>query len=82
MVGGTEETALAGKGQQILVAAIFALRTGKAVVRIATVQIPANDLLQTGPPETIPPWKMIIVCLNKGFEIVLYTAVVIRINDP
>ena len=31
--------------QQVLMAAVFALHAGKAVVEIAAVQIPVNDLL-------------------------------------
>jgi hypothetical protein len=43
---------LAGKSQQIFVAAVFAFHTGKTVVQIAAIQIPIN-LLKIRPPEAI-----------------------------
>ena len=45
-------TALAGEGQQVLMAAVFALHTGKAVVQVAALQIPVNDLIRISPPES------------------------------
>jgi hypothetical protein len=47
MAGGAEMTPLAGECQEVFVAAIFALHTGKAVVQVAAVQIPVDDLLDT-----------------------------------
>jgi PAS domain-containing protein len=55
VAGGAEVAALAGKGQEIFMAAVFALHAGKAVVRVATVEVPVNDLLQIRPPETVLP---------------------------
>ena len=55
MAGGTEMTALAGKGQQIFMAAIFAFHTGKAVVQIAAIEIAVDHLLEIGPPESVLP---------------------------
>ena len=40
-------TPLAGECQEVFVAAIFALHTGKAVVQVAAGQIPVDDLLDT-----------------------------------
>jgi hypothetical protein len=37
MAGWEEMAALAGEGQQVLVAAVFAFHAGKTVVRVATV---------------------------------------------
>jgi len=45
--------ALAGKGQKAHMAACFALNEGKAVVQVAAFQIPVNDLLDIGPPESV-----------------------------
>ena len=59
-------------------AAILAFHTGKAVVQIAAIQIPVNNLLQIGPPESVLPGEMIVIDPDKGLEIVLHTAVVIR----
>ena len=58
--------ALAGKRQEIFMAAIFAFDAGKAVVRVAAVQIPVNDLLQIGPPEAVLPGEMIVTCSALG----------------
>jgi hypothetical protein len=46
-------TALAGEGQEIFMAAILAFHSGKAVVQIVAIQIPVNNLLQIGPPESV-----------------------------
>ena len=55
MAGGAKVTALAGKGQQIFMAAVFAFHAGKAVVQIATVEITIDHLLDIGPPEAVLP---------------------------
>jgi hypothetical protein len=41
---GLKAVTLAGEGKQLLMAAVFALHTGKAVVEIAAVQIAVNDI--------------------------------------
>jgi hypothetical protein len=71
-------TALAGEGQEVFMTAIFTFHTGKAVVQIAAIEIAVNDLLQIGPPESVLPGEMLVINPDKGFKIVLYTAVVIR----
>jgi len=43
-------TALAGEGQKIFMVAIPALHPGKAVVQVATIQVPVNNLLEIRPP--------------------------------
>jgi len=53
MAGGAEVAALAGKRQQIFMAAVFAFHTGKAVVRIAAVEIAIDHLRDIGPSETV-----------------------------
>jgi hypothetical protein len=45
------------KRQEIFMAAVLTFHTGKAVVQIAVVEIPVNDLLQIGPTETVMPWR-------------------------
>ena len=55
MAGWAKMTALAGEGQQILMAAVMTFDTGKAVVRIAAVEIPMDHLFDIGPPETVLP---------------------------
>jgi hypothetical protein len=77
MAGGTEMTALAGKGQEIFMLTIRAFHPGKAVVQVATVQVAGNDRLEVGPPEPVPPFEPILVDLNKGFKMVFHAPVVI-----
>ena len=77
MAGGAEMSALARKSQQILVVTVFAFHSGKAVVQIAALQIPVNDLLQIGAPEAVLPGKMLIVDTDEDLKIVLYSTIVI-----
>ena len=55
MAGWAKMATLAGKSQQIFVTAVITFDTGKAVVRVATVQIPIDHLLDIGPPEAVQP---------------------------
>jgi len=48
-------TVLAGKCQEIFVAAIFAFHTGEAVVQITTIEIAIDHLLDIGSPEAVLP---------------------------
>jgi hypothetical protein len=50
-----------GKRQEVFVATVFAFHTGKAVMQIAAVEIPVNDILQIGPPEVMLPGEMLVV---------------------
>jgi hypothetical protein len=59
-------------------AAILAFHAGKAVVQIAAIQIPVNNLFQIGTPETVLPGEILLIDPDEGFKIVLHTAVVIR----
>jgi hypothetical protein len=59
-------------------AAVFAFHTGKAVVQIAAVEIAVYDLLQIRPPEAVLPGEMIVIDPDKGLEVVLHEAVIIR----
>jgi hypothetical protein len=79
VAGGAKVAALAGKGQQIFMAAVFTLHTGEAVVQIAAVEVPVNDPLQIRLPEAVLPGETIVIDLNKGLEVVLDAAVIIRI---
>ena len=79
MAGRAEVTALAREGKQIFMVAIIASDSGKAVFKIAAIEITVNHLLDIRPPETILLGKMFIIGLNKGFEIVLDTMIIIRI---
>jgi hypothetical protein len=46
-------TSIAGENHEVFVAAVFAFHTGKAVVQIAAIQIPINNLLKIRPPGAI-----------------------------
>jgi hypothetical protein len=79
VAGGTEVPALAGKDQQIFMAAVLAFDSCKAVMRVAAVEIQVNDLLQIRPPEAVMPGELIVIDLDEGLKMVLYAAVIIRI---
>lgn len=51
--------------------------TGKAVVRVAAVEIPIDHLLDIGPPETVLPGKILLIDPDKGFKVVFHAAVII-----
>ena len=59
-------------------ATIFAFHAGKAFVQITAIEIAIDHLLDIGPIETELSEKRLIIDPDKGFKIVLYTAVVIR----
>lgn len=77
MTGGTEVAALAGKCEEIFMAAVFALNADKAVVQIPAIQIPVDDLLDIGAKKSILPFKPCLVDLEKGFKMILYAPVII-----
>jgi hypothetical protein len=65
VAGGAEVTALAGKCQEVFVAAVFAFHTGKSVMQIAAIEVPVNDLLRMRSSESALPGEMIIIkCLG------------------
>ena len=74
-----EVTAFTRKGQKILMATISALDPGKAVVQIATVKIPIDDLFHIWAEKAILPRKPILIHVRKGLEMILNAAVVRRI---
>ncbi|MFH1942810.1 MAG: hypothetical protein ABIL68_11985 [bacterium] len=55
---------LAREGQQVSVAAIYTIHTGKAVVPIAAIEIAVDYLLDIGPSEALSPhmWADLIGC--------------------
>jgi len=69
---------LVEKGSKVFMAAVFTLHTDKAVVRVAAIEVPVNDLLQIRPPESVRPFESLLVDLNKGFKMVLHVPVIIR----
>ena len=78
MAGGAEMAALARKCQQIFMAAIIAFHAGKPVAQITAVEITIDHLLDIGPPESVLPGEILVIYPDKGFNIILYAAVVIR----
>ena len=78
-------TTLAREGKKILVIAVFALHPGKAVVQVAAIKITIDDLLEIGAEESVGPLKPFLVALDKGFQMILDTMVIIgslRIAGP
>jgi hypothetical protein len=71
--------ALAGKCQQVFMAAIFTFDSGKTVVQTSTVEITVNHLFDIWPPEPILPGVKVVINLHEGLEAVFDAAVVIRI---
>jgi len=55
MAGWAEVPPFTGESQQVFMAAIFALHTGKTVLQIAAIQITVEHLCDIRPPETILP---------------------------
>jgi hypothetical protein len=78
MAGWAEMTALAGKSQQMFMAAVLAFDAGKAVMRVAAIKITIDHLFDIGPPESVLPGEMIVIDPDKGLEIILDAAVIIR----
>ncbi len=72
-------TALAGKSQQVFVAAVLAFDAGKAVSQIAAVKVTIDNLFDIRPPKTVISGKPVIIDLHQGFKIILYTVVIIRV---
>ncbi len=71
-------TALAGEGQKIFMVAIPALHPGKAVLQIAAIEIPVNDLLKMGTVEPVVTFEPLLVDLNKGLKMVFHAPIIIR----
>jgi hypothetical protein len=83
--GRADVEALAREGRQIFtfalqgMAAILTLHTGKTLMRVTTIHVTIDHLLNIRPPESILPGELFIIALHKGFKIILYAMVVIRI---
>jgi hypothetical protein len=72
----TEVAPLARERQEILMAAIPALDPGKAVVEIATVKVPIDDLSHIWAEKAMLPLKPVFINLLKGIKVVFYALVV------
>ena len=57
MAGGAEVPAFARKGQETLVATVFAFDAGETIVEDAAIKIAINDLLHIRAEKTILPAK-------------------------
>ena len=69
--------ALAGKRNQILVVAVIALHSGKAHVKVATVQILVNDVADIATPISITILVTFFPHAFQFFKIVFYALVVL-----
>jgi hypothetical protein len=79
MAGRAEMTAFTREGQQVFMAAVFASDAGKAVFKIAAVQVAVDYFFDIRPPEAILFGKLVNINLHKGFKIILDAVVIIRI---
>jgi hypothetical protein len=61
MAGWAEMTPRARTCLEIFMAAVFTFHAGKAVVRIAAIEIARDHLLDIGPPESVLPGEMLIM---------------------
>jgi hypothetical protein len=61
--------AFAGEGQKVLVIAVLAFHEGKAVAQVATVQVPAYDMLKMGAEESIGPLINVYSCTRSPYAI-------------
>jgi len=57
VAGGTEVAALAGECQQVFVAAVLALHTGKTVLQITAIKVTVDHVSDIGPPEAVIPLR-------------------------
>ena len=56
---------------------IFTLHTGKAVVQVAAVEIPVNHTLEVGAVESIKPFILLLLTLDKDFKMILRAPIII-----
>ena len=65
--------------------AVPAFHTGKAIVQIAAIKIPVNDIQEIGTEESVRSLESLLVYLDEGFQMILNTAIIIgslRIAGP
>ena len=60
-----------------LATAVWAFNAGKAVMGVAAVQIPVDDLSHVRPKEAILFLKTLLVDLFKGFKMILNTLIIL-----
>ena len=70
-------TSIAGENHEVFVAAVFAFHASKAVVQIAAIEIPVDDLLDIGTEKSILPFKSFLINLEKSFKMILHAPVII-----
>jgi hypothetical protein len=68
---------LTGECQEILVTAIPAFDTGKAIMKDPTIKIAVNDLSHIGPEKAILLGKTLIIDLFKFFKMIFNTLIVL-----
>ena len=78
VAGGAKVAALAGEGQQVLVAAILAFDPGKAIAQVAAIQVLADHFPQIGTEESIGPLESLFVTLDEVVQVILNAAVIVR----
>ena len=74
--------ALAGKCQQVFVAAVITSDTGKSMSKIAAVKIAADHLFDIRPPEAVISGKPVIINLYEAFKVILHAGIIVRVLRP
>jgi len=82
MTRWAEVAVLTREGQQVFMAAILAFDTGKAVVRIAAIEVAVDDLLDIGPPESVLPGKMIVINADECFVTMAFAVLLLTAYSP
>jgi hypothetical protein len=63
----------------------MAFHVGKAVVQVAAVQVPVDDLPEIGTEESVRPPEPLFVSPDEGFKMILNASIIIgcpRISRP
>ena len=82
VAGRAKMAALAGKCQQVFMAAVVTSYTGKAVAQIAAVEVTVDHFFDIRPPETVIPGKPVIINLHEGFNVILHAGIIVRVLRP
>jgi hypothetical protein len=82
VAGRAKMAALAGKCQQVFMAAVVTSYTGKAVAQIAAIQVTINHLFDIRPPEAVISGKPVIINLYEAFKVILHAGIIVRVLRP
>jgi hypothetical protein len=78
VTGGAEMAALAGKGEQIFMAAVRTPYAGKPVMQVAAVKIPVDHFPHIRAEESVTPAELLAINLFKRLKVIFNTLVIVR----